>query len=290
MFKGSMTALVTPFVNGEIDKQSLKKLISFQINNGTTALVPCGTTGEAPVLSETEFKQVLDTVVIENNGRVPIIAGCGTNSTSNSITKGKIAAKAGVDAVLVVTPYYNRPTQDGLIEHYRRIAGEIGIPVIMYNVPSRTGVDLLPETVAKLAEEELIIGLKEASGSMKRASEILNLVSSDFILLSGDDFTALPMIFLGGKGVISVVSNVVPKKMSMMISAALNNDIETAKKVHYSIYHLMSALFIETNPIPVKMALKQIGIGNGELRLPLVSMNESNTKKLINVMKQLNLL
>jgi len=276
MFEGSIVAIVTPFKNGEVDEAKLKELLEFHIQNGTNGIVPCGTTGESPTLSHEEHEQVIDLTVETINGRIPVIAGTGSNSTAEALRLTKHAKESGADGSLLITPYYNRPTQKGLYEHYMKLADSVDIPMIIYNVPSRTGTDILPETLAKLAEHENIVGIKEATGELKRSSEIVQACGKDFILLSGDDVVTLPMMSVGGKGVISVVANIAPADVSAMCSAVKAGDFQKAQELHYKILPLSIDLFIETNPIPVKTAMKLMGMLNGEMRLPLASMIESN--------------
>jgi 4-hydroxy-tetrahydrodipicolinate synthase len=290
MFEGSIVAIVTPFKNGEVDEAKLKELLEFHIQNGTNGIVPCGTTGESPTLSHEEHERVIDVTVETVAGRIPVIAGTGSNSTSEALRLTKHAKKAGSDGALLITPYYNRPTQKGLYEHYMKIADTVDIPMIIYNIPSRTGIDLLPETLAKLAEHKNIIGIKEATGLMKRASEIVQACGKEFILLSGDDVATLPIMSVGGKGVISVVANIAPADVAAMCSAVRAGDFQKAQELHYKILPLSIDLFIETNPIPVKTAMKLMGMLNGEMRLPLCSMTESNLAKLEATLKHCGLI
>ena len=276
MFSGSIVALVTPFKNGEVDEAKLKELVEFHLENGTDGIVPCGTTGESPTLSHKEHERVIDITIEVVAGRVPVIAGTGSNATSEALSLTKHAKKAGADGSLLITPYYNRPTQKGLYEHYMKLADAVDIPMIVYNVPSRTGTDILPETLAKLAEHENIVGLKEATGQLKRASQVVQMCGEDFCVLSGDDVVTLPIISIGGQGVISVVANIAPADVAGMCQAALEGDWEEARRLHYKTLPLSIDLFIETNPIPVKTAMTLMGMLNGEMRLPLASMVEDN--------------
>lgn len=280
MFRGSMTAIVTPFKNGRLDEKAFKGLIEFQIKNGTNAIVPCGTTGESATLSYEEHERVVELTVELVNGRIPVIAGTGSNSTAETIMLTKHAKKAGADAALLITPYYNKPTQEGLYHHYKAVAEEVGIPIILYNVPGRTGVNMLPETSARLSEIKNIIGIKEATGNLQQVSDTIEFCKKDFIILSGDDFTTLPILSIGGHGVISVTSNIVPKDVSQMCDAFFNGHLEKARKLHYKLQPLHRAMFIETNPIPVKTALAMMGKIEDEFRLPLLKMGEANRKKL----------
>ena len=279
-FKGSMTAIVTPFKNGRLDEKAFKKLIEFQIQNGTDAIVPCGTTGESATLSYEEHERVVELTVELVNGRIPVIAGTGSNSTAETIMLTKHAKKAGADAAILITPYYNKPTQEGLYQHYRVVAEEVSIPIILYNVPGRTSVNMLPETVARLSEVKNIIGIKEATGNLQQVSDIIECAKKGFIILSGDDFTTLPILSIGGHGVISVTSNLVPKDVSQMCDAFFNGNYDKAKKLHYKLQSLHRAMFLETNPIPVKTALAMMGRIEEEFRLPLVRMGDGNRKKL----------
>lgn len=290
MFKGSMVAIVTPFKNGELDETKLKELIEFQIKNGTKVIVPCGTTGESPTLSHQEHDRVIDITVKTVNGRVPVIAGTGSNSTAEALRLTKHAKSAGADGALVITPYYNRPTQRGLYEHYMKLADSVDIPMIVYNVPSRTGTDILPETLAKLSEHPNIAGLKEATGQVKRASQAVNMCGEDFVVLSGDDVNTLPIMAVGGKGVISVAANVAPARVAEMCDSFLEGDSDKALEIHHELLQLFIDLFLETNPIPVKTALKLMGILNGEMRLPLAPMSPQNSEKLENTLRKCNLL
>ncbi|MFH1077472.1 MAG: 4-hydroxy-tetrahydrodipicolinate synthase [Pseudomonadota bacterium] len=280
MIKGAIVAIVTPFKNGKVDEEGLRRLIEFQIENGTDAIVPCGTTGESATLSHAEHKKVVEITVNAVKGRVPVIAGTGSNSTSETIELTKHAKSSGTDAALIITPYYNKPTQDGLYWHFKAVSDACAFPIILYNVPGRTAVNMLPQTVARLADLEDVIGIKEATGSLQQAADIIKLCGDKLTILSGDDFTALPLLAIGGKGVISVTANVAPKDMSGMIDAFESGDLEKAKEFHYKMWPLMNAMFYETNPIPAKTALGLMGKIDGELRLPLYSMSQANLEKL----------
>ncbi|HID57563.1 TPA: 4-hydroxy-tetrahydrodipicolinate synthase [Candidatus Poribacteria bacterium] len=290
MFEGSIVAIVTPFKDGKVDEGKLKELVEFQISNGTHAIVPCGTTGESPTLSHEEHERVIDVVVEAVNGRVPVIAGTGSNSTAEALRLTKHAKEAGADGALLITPYYNRPTQEGLFRHYMSLADAVDIPMIIYNVPSRTGSDILPETVARLAEHPNIVGIKEATGSLRRASEIIQACGEDFDLLSGDDFVTLPMMAVGGKGVISVAANVIPAQVAQMCELAKAGDFAKAREIHHRYFQLFVGLFLETNPIPVKTAMQMMGLINGEMRLPLCPMSQANREKLEKIMEGCGLL
>jgi len=288
MFKGAITALVTPMKDGMLDEEKLRNLVDFQINNGVSALVPCGTTGEAATLSYEEHMRVIEIVVEQANKRVPVIAGTGSNSTYETIYLTEFAKKVGCDAALVVTPYYNKPTQKGLYEHFKAVAEAVDIPIVLYNVPGRTAVNMLPDTVIKLSKIKNIVAVKEASGSLDQASEIIAGVDPEFDVLSGDDSLTLPMMALGAKGVISVASNIMPKEVSQMVDFWVKGDIESARKLHLKLFPLFKGIFIETNPIPVKKALYHMGIIENDIRLPLVEMTPEGTEKLRKILLDLN--
>ncbi|MBI2645455.1 MAG: 4-hydroxy-tetrahydrodipicolinate synthase [Deltaproteobacteria bacterium] len=294
-FKGVITALVTPFKNNQIDEDSLRDLIDWQIENGIHGLVACGTTGESATLSFEEKKRVIQIIIEQSNKRVPVIAGTGTNNTQESVNLTQWAKDAGADGALCVTPYYNKPTQKGLFRHYSAIS-DVGLPVILYNVPSRTSVSLTLETLKRLSQNENIVAIKEATGSLDFGSQIL--MDSRFhgndihkiSLISGDDFTFLPLLSIGAQGVISVVSNIVPKAFSELYSAFVNNDLETAQKIHFKLYPLIQSLFIETNPIPTKTALSLMKKTALEFRLPLCEMSPKNSETLKLTLKNLELI
>jgi len=290
MFKGAMVAIVTPFKNNEIDEEAFRELIEFQIDNGTDAIVPCGTTGESATLSHEEHDRVIEITIDAVKKRVPVIAGTGSNNTAEALRLTKHAYEAGADGVLLVCPYYNRPTQEGLYQHFKTIAQEVPIPIILYNIQSRTGVNLLPETVARLSKIKNIVGIKEASGSIKQMSDVINLCGPEFAVLSGDDIFTLPLLSIGGSGIISVVSNIAPADMAAMVDAFWAQDFEKAKQLHYKMSPLIDALFLEVNPVPVKAALALMGKIKLEYRLPLCNMSEGNFAKLKNVMKQYGLI
>ena len=286
--KGSMVALVTPFRDGKVDEAALKRLLDFHLKHGTDIIVPCGTTGETSTLSHEEHKGVISFVMEYVNGRVPVICGAGSNSTLEAVPFLQHAKKKNAAGVLVVTPYYNRPTQEGLFRHYEFLAGKVDIPIVVYNVPSRTGVSIAPETIARLAKIPNIVGIKEASGSLEQASRIIALC--DVAVVSGEDSLTLPLLSVGATGVISVVANIAPQKEHDMVAAYLRGDVEQARKLHYELFELSKVLFIETNPIPVKTALALMGMITGELRLPLCEMKSENRKELIQALKQSHLL
>lgn len=290
MFKGSLVAIVTPFKDGSVDEKALRDLIEFQIENGTSGIVPCGTTGESATLSHEEHEKVIEITIDAVGGRVPVIAGTGSNSTEEAIMLTRHAKDAGADAALMISPYYNKPTQEGLYLHFKKIAKEVDIPIIVYNVPSRTGSNMLPETVARLSEIKNIVGIKEASGSLQQISDVIALCDPAFALLSGDDFIVLPILSVGGKGVISVVANVAPKDMADLIVSFEKGDLKKASSLHYRLRPLNDAMFYETNPIPVKKALALMGKVEDEIRLPLSKMSEKNEEKLKAVMKDYGLI
>jgi 4-hydroxy-tetrahydrodipicolinate synthase len=291
MFKGSIVAIVTPFQNDKIDERTLRKLIEFHIENGTSGIVPCGTTGESATLSYEEHNKVIEITVEQVKGRIPVIAGTGSNSTQEAIMLTKHAAKVGADASLQVAPYYNRPTQKGLYEHFKAIAECANIPMVLYNIASRTGVNIEPETIAKLAKDcKNIIGVKEASGSLEQMARIKLLCGKDFDLLSGDDSLTLPVLSIGGVGVISVVANIVPKDVAMLVSEFEKGNIKKAQERHYKLLPLIKAIFIETNPIPVKNAMGLMGLSEPHLRLPLCTMLPENLEKLKRALKDYSLL
>ncbi|WKZ33115.1 MAG: 4-hydroxy-tetrahydrodipicolinate synthase [Thermodesulfobacteriota bacterium] len=290
MFTGSITALVTPFRDGRVDEEALKRLVEFQITNGSDGLVPCGTTGESATLSYEEHDRVIELTIEAAAGRVPVIAGTGSNSTAETIALTKHAESAGAKAALLITPYYNKPTQQGLYEHYRKVAEEVSIPIILYNVPGRTSVNMLPETTARLSELKNIVGIKEATGDLKQVSDTIEFSKKGFIVLSGDDFTTLPLLAIGGHGVISVTSNVVPGMVSDMIKAFRRGDLNGARDLHYRLEPLNRAMFVETNPVPVKTALSMMGMIGPEMRLPLVGMKDENRERLASVLDGFGLL
>jgi 4-hydroxy-tetrahydrodipicolinate synthase len=279
-FTGSMTALVTPLRDGGFDERAYRELIEFQIGAGTDGLVPCGTTGESATLSHEEHDRVVEVCIAAAAGRVPVIAGAGSNSTREALRLTRHAKEAGADAALLITPYYNKPTQEGLYRHFTHVAERVDIPIVLYNVPGRTGVNLLPETVARLAEIPNIVAIKEATADLRQASRIVELCGESITVISGDDFTVLPLLAIGGKGVISVVSNVAPALMARLVDAFFAGDLAAAREAHYRLFPLSEAMFIETNPIPVKTALGLMGKIEPEFRLPLCPMGEKNRERL----------
>ena len=290
MFKGAIVAIVTPFKKGKVDEEALRKLVDAQIAGGTKAISPCGTTGEASTLTHEEHDRVIDIVIDEVKKRVPVIAGTGSNSTAEAVRLTKHAWESGADAALIVCPYYNRPTQEGLYLHYKKIAEEVPIPIIVYNIQGRTGVNMLPETLARLATIPNIVGVKEASGSIKQMSDVIRICGPGLDVLSGDDSLTLPLLSMGGKGVISVISNIAPADMSEMVDAFLAGDLKKAQDLHFRMSPLIDALFIETNPVPVKAALAMMGKIKYEVRLPLCRMLEKNETTLRKAMQEYGLL
>jgi 4-hydroxy-tetrahydrodipicolinate synthase len=282
MFQGAITALATPMRNGEVDLPALKELCERQIAEGIDGLVPCGSTGEAATLSREEQAAVMRTVVQQTRGRVPVIAGAGSNATPRAIALSRMAAEAGVDGLLQVTPFYNKPTQPGLLAHFRAIAEATSLPIVLYNVPSRTGCDLLPETIARAAEIPRVVGVKEATGNLARGQAVIAAVAGrdGFSILSGDDPTCVGLCALGGQGVISVVSNLAPAATAKMIAAAREGRLEEARALHYRLLPLMELMGIESNPIPVKAALSLLGIGANEVRLPLLPLAGEKLERL----------
>jgi 4-hydroxy-tetrahydrodipicolinate synthase len=284
MFRGAMVAIVTPFKNDQVDEKSLRELIEFQIANGTDGIIPCGTTGESATLSHEEHDRVIQITIDTVKKRVPVIAGTGSNNTAEALRLTKHAYKAGADGTLIVCPYYNRPTPEGLYQHFKAIAESVPIPIILYNIPTRTGVNLMPQMIAKLSKIKNIVGVKEASGSIAQMSDVINLCDNDFAVLSGDDIFTLPLMAMGGAGVISTISNVVPADMAGLVDAFTAGDMTRAKALHHKMSPLIEALFIEVNPIPVKAALSLMGKIKYEYRLPLCKMTEANFEKLKKVM------
>lgn len=290
MFEGAMPALITPFTKDDrIDREGLRRNIAFVEEGGVSGIVPCGTTGESATLSALEHEEVIDVAV--ECAKVPVVAGTGSNNTGEALQFTKHAADAGVDGVLLISPYYNKPNPAGLLAHFKKIAEAVDIPMILYNVPSRTGQDMPVDVITKLAKVENIVGIKEASGNVGKVSQILEqTMDDDFVVLSGEDGLTLPIISVGGSGVISVAANIVPDKMSGMVNAALKGDYETARKIHFEIAPLIRALFLETNPIPAKKAAELIGLASGKLRLPLAPMSDANQLKLVTELKKLGVM
>jgi len=289
-FSGSLVAIVTPFKNGAFDETSYRELIEFQIANGTRGIVPCGTTGESATLSPSEHERVVALTIDLVNRRVPVIAGTGSNATDEAIAFTKHAKRAGADGALLITPYYNKPTQEGLYQHYAAVAKAVDLPLILYNIQSRTSVNMTPDTIARIAKLPNVVGLKEGSGSLGQVSEIIHQCGEDLTVLSGDDSLTLPMMALGAKGVITVTANVAPKDVAAMVNAALAGNFAEARDFHFKLASLFSALFYETNPIPVKEALAMMNKIEPELRLPLTPLSSDNRKRLWQVMKDSGLI
>jgi 4-hydroxy-tetrahydrodipicolinate synthase len=291
MFSGSIVALVTPFKNGKVDEKKLKSLIEFQIKSGTAGIVPCGTTGESTTLSTAEHERVIEITIAQVNKRIPVIAGTGSNSTEEAINLTKHAAASAATASLQVSPYYNRPTQKGLYEHFKAIAESVDIPIILYNIASRTGVNIEPETIAKLAKDcKNIVGVKEASANLEQMSRIKALCPENFDLISGDDALTLPILSIGGSGIISVVANIVPGDVANLVKEFKKGNLLKAQGLHYKLFPLVKAMFLETNPIPVKTAMGILGMCEPDLRLPLSQMLPENVEKLKKALKDYGLL
>ncbi|MEO0138095.1 MAG: 4-hydroxy-tetrahydrodipicolinate synthase [candidate division WOR-3 bacterium] len=278
MYKGSYVAIVTPFKDDTLDETGLKENLKFLIENGSAGIVACATTGESPTLSDEEYERVIKISLEIADGRIPVIAGAGTNSTAKTIKIAQKAQQYGANGLLVVTPYYNKPTQQGLYQHYKAVSSATDLPIIIYNVPGRTGVNILPSTVARLAKDcKNIVGIKEASGNLDQVSELVSLVGEGFDILSGDDSLTLPMLAIGAKGVISVIANIFPRAVADMCRFFFEGRFSEAKELHIKMFPVVKALFIETNPIPIKKAMELMGMAAGNPRLPLAPMSEENT-------------
>ena len=290
MFTGSLVAIVTPFRKGKVDERALADLIEWQIANGTNGIVPCGTTGESATLSHDEHNRVIELTVEVVRRRVPVVAGTGSNSTDEAIALTKHAKQAGADAALLITPYYNKPTQEGLYRHYRAVAEAVDLPLVLYNIPGRTGVNMLPATIARLTTLPTIVGVKEGSGSVQQASDLVLMCGDRLTVLAGDDALTLPMMAVGGKGVITVTANIAPAEMAQLVKAFAEGKIEEARRIHFKLSPLFAALFFETNPIPVKEALSLMGKIDPELRLPLCSMAQDTREKLVQALKDASLI
>lgn len=286
IFEGTATALVTPFAKDKVDENALEKLIEYQLNGGVNALVLLGTTGESATLSQSERRQIIEIAKSKIANKIPLIVGAGSNDTEHAVKLCKTAQQLGVNALLVVTPYYNKCTQEGLVKHYKRIAGATSLPIILYNVPSRTGVNLLPSTFKRIVEEnDNVVAIKEASGNMSQIMECIRLVEGKASVYSGDDALTVPTMAMGGKGVISVASNLLPKKITDMTDSALRGDFAKASKMQLALLPLISTLFCEVNPIPIKQALALKGLCNPDMRLPLTKMTAENSRKLEEIMR-----
>jgi 4-hydroxy-tetrahydrodipicolinate synthase len=291
MLKGSIVALVTPFKDGKVDVEKIKELVEFHIQNGTSAILACGTTGESPTLDYEEHNLVIDTCIEASNGRVPVMAGTGSNSTAEAITITHHASTAGADCALIVTPYYNKPTQEGLYRHFKEIADSVDIPILLYNVPGRTSKNIETETVVRLANDcKNIIGVKEASGSINQMQDVIKQCPDDFILFSGDDALTLPVLGIGGVGVISVVANFMPQETARLIQLFNDNNVAEARALHYKMLPVIRAMFLEANPCPVKKAMELLGLCSGSLRLPLCEITEDTTEKVTKALKDYGLL
>jgi len=289
-FTGSLVAIITPFRQGKVDEKALGDLLEWQIANGTDGIVPCGTTGESATLTHEEHKRVVEFTVQAVRHRVPVIAGTGSNSTDEAIEFTRHAKSVGADAALLISPYYNKPTQEGLYRHHKAVAEAVQLPQILYNIPGRTCVNMTPQTVARLAHLRNIVGIKEGAGSLQQVSEIVQLCGDRFTVLSGDDPLTLPMLAVGAKGVITVTANVAPAEMAALVDAWTAGDTAKARAIHYKLYPLFQVLFLETNPIPVKHAVALMGKATAELRLPLCAMSQENVDKLTRVMKDFGLI
>lgn len=290
MFNGSYVAIATPFKDGKVDEQALRNLVEYQIARGTDGIVPCGTSGESATLTHEEHCKVIDIVIDQTKKRVPVVAGAGSNSTHETVFLTEYAKKAGADGALLITPYYNKPSQEGLYQHYKYVAERVDIPIIIYNVPGRTACNILPETIIRLSKIPNIVSVKEASGSMDQAAAIIHGTDKDFGLLAGEDNLIYPLLCIGSNGVISASVNVCPSQVAEMYDAFVAGNRERALELHFKLLPLFHALFIETNPCPVKKGLEMMGLIGPEIRLPLVQMTEGGTAKLKAVMEQVGIL
>jgi len=290
MFEGTLTALITPFRDGGIDEPALRGLIERQIEAGIDGLVPCGSTGESATLSHEEHNRVVEITVEAVAGRVPVVAGTGSNSTREAIELTAHAKAAGADGALLLSPYYNKPTQEGIYAHYAAIARDCALPLVVYNIPGRTASNIAPETIGRLAQLDHIVGVKEASGSLDQMSHVLACCPDDFAVLSGDDSLTLPLMAIGGKGVISTTSNVAPGPMAELVRTMAAGDVACARRLHYELLPLFDVLFCETNPIPVKAACAALGLCDDEIRLPLMPITQPNLERLKLVLKELGIL
>jgi 4-hydroxy-tetrahydrodipicolinate synthase len=290
MFTGALSAIITPFNDGAVDEPALRDLIEWQIGAGVQGIVPCGSTGESATLSHAEHEQVIRIAIEQTRKRVPVVAGTGSNSTAEAIRLTAAAREMGAGAALLISPYYNKPTQEGIYKHYKMIAQSVDLPLIIYNIPGRTGSNIMPETMARLCEVRNIVAVKEASGSMDQISDIRRLCGDRFTILSGDDSATLPLMALGASGVISVITNIMPREMVEMVAAALAGNYARAREIHYQMLPMMRALFIETNPIPIKHAMSLLKKCSAEVRMPLTPMSPPAADKLKAVMKEMRLL
>jgi len=290
MFKGSIVALVTPFLRGKVDEKGLRKLVEFHIKNGTDAISPCGTTGESPTLTHEEHHRVVEIVIEQTKGRVPVIAGTGSNSTAEAISLTRHAAEAGAAAALMIAPYYNRPTQKGLYEHFKTVADKVDIPIVLYNHLGRTGVTIQPETIYQLSQVGKFVAIKDATGGIDYASRVMELCGEKVAVLSGNDTWTLPLLALGGTGVISVMANIAPREMGQMVHEFLNGNADKARNLHYKLLPLMKAMELEVNPVPIKTAMDLMGMISGEVRLPLAPMERKNVEALKKTLKKYRLI
>ena len=285
-FQGSFVAMVTPFRNGKVDEAKVRELVEFHTSHGTDGLIPCGTTGESPALSHDEHRRVVELVVEAAHGRIPVIAGTGSNSTAEAIDLTRHAERAGAAGALVVNPYYNKPTQDGLYRHFRAVAESVAIPILVYNIQSRTAVNVETVTLERLVRDaKNVVGVKEASGSLDQMSQVVAACGPDFSVLSGDDNLTLPLLAIGGHGVISVIANIVPRETAEMVHAALDGDWKRARELHYKLFPLARAAFLETNPIPIKEAMAMASMIEPEFRLPMCRMGDANRERLRAILK-----
>jgi 4-hydroxy-tetrahydrodipicolinate synthase len=290
-FQGSFVAMVTPFRNGKVDEAKLRELVEFHVTHGTDGLIPCGTTGESPTLNHDEHHRVVEIVIEAARGRIRVIAGTGSNSTAEAIDMTKHAERAGAAGALVVNPYYNKPTQEGLYRHFRAVAESVAIPVLLYNIQSRTAINVETDTLARLARDvKTIVGVKEASGSLDQMSQVIAACGPDFSVLSGDDNITLPLLAIGGSGVVSVIANIVPRETADLVHAALEGDWKRARDLHYRLFPLARAAFLETNPIPIKEAMAMAGMLEPEFRLPMCRMSDANREKLRAILKPYGLI
>jgi 4-hydroxy-tetrahydrodipicolinate synthase len=291
IFQGSFVAMVTPFRNGKVDEAKLRELVEFHVTNGTDGLIPCGTTGESPTLSHDEHHRVVELVIEAARGRIRVVAGTGSYSTSDAIEMTKHAERAGAAGALVVNPYYNKPTQEGLYRHFRAVAESVAIPILVYNIQGRTAINVETDTMARLARDvKNIVGVKEASGSLDQMSQVIAACGPDFSVLSGDDNITLPLLAIGGSGVVSVIANIVPRETADLVHAALDGDWKRARDLHFRLFPLARAAFLETNPIPIKEAMAMAGMLEPEFRLPMCRMSDTNREKLRAILKPYGLI
>ena len=290
-FQGSFVAMVTPFRNGKVDEAKLRELVEFHVTNGTDGLIPCGTTGESPTLSHDEHHRVVELVIEAARGRIRVVAGTGSYSTSDALEMTKHAERAGAAGALVVNPYYNKPTQEGLYRHFRAVAESVAIPILVYNIQGRTAINVETDTMARLARDvKNVVGVKEASGSLDQMSQVIAACGPDFSVLSGDDNITLPLLAIGGSGVVSVIANIVPRETADLVHAALEGDWKRARDLHFRLFPLARAAFLETNPIPIKEAMAMAGMLEPEFRLPMCRMSDANREKLRAILKPYGLI